>query len=72
MAVHQLAERGLLDLDAPTAEHWPEYGRAGKESATPRHALTHSTGAPLSTWHVAGATTATRGPTPNTDSYSPT
>ncbi|ACU70191.1 beta-lactamase [Catenulispora acidiphila DSM 44928] len=54
MAVHQLAERGLLDLDAPIAEHWPEYGRAGKESATPRHALTHSTGAPLSTWHVVG------------------
>ena len=54
MAVHHLAERGLLDLDAPIAEHWPEYGRAGKESATPRHALTHSTGAPLSTWHVVG------------------
>ncbi|MEY9891877.1 CubicO group peptidase (beta-lactamase class C family) [Catenulispora sp. MAP5-51] len=54
MAVHQLAERGRLDLDAPIAEHWPEYGRAGKESATPRHALTHSTGAPLSTRHVVG------------------
>lgn len=54
MAVHQLAERGRLDLDAPIAEHWPEYGRAGKQSATPRHALTHSTGAPLSTRHVVG------------------
>jgi CubicO group peptidase (beta-lactamase class C family) len=54
MAVHLLAERGQLDLDAPIAEHWPEYGRAGKESATPRHALTHATGAPLSTRHVVG------------------
>jgi CubicO group peptidase (beta-lactamase class C family) len=54
MAVHLLAERGLLDLDAPIAAHWPEYGRAGKETATPRHALTHATGAPLSTWHVVG------------------
>ena len=54
MAVHLLAERGDLDLDAPIAEHWPEYGRAGKQSATPRHALTHSTGAPLSTIHVVG------------------
>ena len=54
MAVHLLAERGRLDLDAPIAEHWPEYGRAGKESATARHALTHTTGAPLSTPHVVG------------------
>lgn len=54
MAVHLLAERGRLDLDAPIAEHWPEYGRAGKEGVTPRHALTHRTGAPLSTPHVVG------------------
>jgi CubicO group peptidase (beta-lactamase class C family) len=52
MAVHQLAERGRLDLDAPIADHWPEYARAGKQSVTPRHALTHTTGAPLSTRHV--------------------
>ena len=52
MAVHLLAEHGRLDLDAPIAEHWPEYGRAGKHAVTPRHALTHSTGAPLSTPHV--------------------
>ncbi|WP_194925750.1 serine hydrolase domain-containing protein [Catenulispora pinisilvae] len=54
LAVHHLAERGLLDLDAPIADHWPEYGRAGKQSVTPRHALTHTTGAPLSTRHVVG------------------
>lgn len=54
MAVHLLAERGRLDLDAPIADHWPEYGRAGKQAATPRHALTHSTGAPLLTRHVVG------------------
>ena len=54
MAVHLLAERGELDLDAPIADHWPEYGRSGKHAVTPRHVLTHSTGAPLSTWHVVG------------------
>jgi CubicO group peptidase (beta-lactamase class C family) len=54
MAVHHLAEHGRLDLDAPIADHWPEYGRSGKASVTPRHALTHTTGAPLSTRHVVG------------------
>lgn len=54
MAVHLLAEHGQLDLDAPIADHWPEYGSGGKETVTPRHALTHSTGAPLSTPHVVG------------------
>jgi CubicO group peptidase (beta-lactamase class C family) len=44
--VHVLAERGTLDYDTPIVELWPEFGAHGKERATLRHALTHSTGVP--------------------------
>jgi CubicO group peptidase (beta-lactamase class C family) len=44
--VHVLAERGVLDYDAPIVELWPEFGAHGKEAATVRHALTHSAGVP--------------------------
>ncbi|GAA4223624.1 CubicO group peptidase (beta-lactamase class C family) [Streptosporangium album] len=44
--VHVLAERGALSYDTPIAELWPEFGAHGKEAATVRHALTHSTGVP--------------------------
>ncbi len=30
MTVHLLAERGLLDLDAPVASVWPDFGARGK------------------------------------------
>src|ERR1700721_2363922 len=29
--VHILADRGLIDFDAPMARYWPEFGQAGKE-----------------------------------------
>jgi CubicO group peptidase (beta-lactamase class C family) len=44
--VHILAERGLLDYDAPIARYWPEFGANGKAAATVRHALTHMAGVP--------------------------
>ena len=44
--VHLLAERGLLDHDAPIAAYWPEVAAAGKERVTVRHALTHQAGLP--------------------------
>ncbi|MET8048186.1 serine hydrolase domain-containing protein [Streptosporangium sp. NPDC005286] len=44
--VHVLVERGVLGYDTPIAELWPEFGAHGKERATVRHALTHSTGVP--------------------------
>ena len=28
---HLLAQRGLLDLDAPVASYWPEFAAAGKD-----------------------------------------
>ena len=42
-----LWERGLLDLDAPVAEMWPEFAAGGKHSVTTRHLLTHQAGLPV-------------------------
>jgi CubicO group peptidase (beta-lactamase class C family) len=39
-----LIERGLLDVDAPVREYWPEYAVAGKENTTAAHFLTHTAG----------------------------
>ncbi|MER5810643.1 serine hydrolase domain-containing protein [Streptomyces sp. NPDC002033] len=44
--VHVLAERGLLDCEAPVARYWPEFGAHGKAGVTVRHALTHTAGIP--------------------------
>ncbi len=44
VAVAQLWERGLLDLDDPVARHIPEFGARGKEGVTLRHLLTHTGG----------------------------
>ena len=30
LCAHMLADRGLLDLDAPVARYWPEFAQAGK------------------------------------------
>ena len=42
----QLVECGELDLDAPVARYWPEFGAAGKADATVRAALSHRAGVP--------------------------
>jgi len=39
-----LADRGELDLDAPVARYWPEFGAAGKGGVLVRHLLGHSSG----------------------------
>ncbi len=44
LAVMQLVEEGLLDLDQPVGEVIPEFGQPGKESVTTRHLLTHTAG----------------------------
>jgi CubicO group peptidase (beta-lactamase class C family) len=43
-----LADRGLLDLDAPVARYWPEFAAAGKDTVLVRHVLSHTAGLP--TW----------------------
>ncbi len=46
VAVLMLVERGLLDLDRPIADLWPEFARGGKAAVTTRHVLTHRGGFP--------------------------
>jgi len=41
-----LADRGVLDLDAPVADYWPEFAAAGKERVLVRHVLGHTSGLP--------------------------
>eukprot|EP01037_Dinobryon_pediforme_P018077 gene18077-18316_t len=40
-AVHMLADRGLLDYDAPVVNYWPEFGQNGKDQITVRQAISH-------------------------------
>jgi CubicO group peptidase (beta-lactamase class C family) len=42
--VHQLVERGELDLEAPVARYWPEFGQAGKEAITIAMVMSHRSG----------------------------
>lgn len=43
-AVLRLVERGILELDAPVANYWPEFAANGKEHITLRDVLTHRSG----------------------------
>ena len=42
--IHRLADRGLLDYDAPVADYWPEFGANGKSDITIRDVLRHRSG----------------------------
>jgi CubicO group peptidase (beta-lactamase class C family) len=42
--VHQLADRDEIDLDAPVARYWPEFGQAGKEAITLAMVMSHRSG----------------------------
>jgi CubicO group peptidase (beta-lactamase class C family) len=42
--VHQLADRGELDLQAPVARYWPEFGQAGKQDITVAMVMSHRSG----------------------------
>ncbi len=46
VAVHVLAENGLVDYDAPLSRYWPEYAQNGKDGITVRHVLIHRAGVP--------------------------
>ncbi len=43
-ALHVLADRGLVDYDAPVARYWPEFAQAGKQAITVRDVLSHRAG----------------------------
>ena len=39
-----LIDRGLIDIDAPVAAYWPEFGANGKDGILVRHVLNHTAG----------------------------
>ena len=46
LCAHLLAHRGLLDLDVPVSQYWPEFAQAGKEAIPVRWLLDHQAGLP--------------------------
>ena len=42
--IHRLADRGLIDYDAPVADYWPEFGANGKAGITVRDVMRHRAG----------------------------
>lgn len=46
LCAHLLAARGLLDLDAPVAEYWPEFAANGKRDVRVAWLLSHQAGLP--------------------------
>jgi CubicO group peptidase (beta-lactamase class C family) len=42
--LHLMADRGLVDYDAPVREYWPEFAQGGKEDLTVRQVLAHEAG----------------------------
>lgn len=42
--IHRLADRGLIDYEAPVAEYWPEFAANGKASLTVRDVMRHTAG----------------------------
>ena len=46
LAALMLVDRGALDVDAPVARYWPEFGAAGKQDVLVRHLLSHTSGVP--------------------------
>jgi len=44
--VHRLAERGLIDYEAPVADYWPAFAAGGKGDARIWHLMSHSVGLP--------------------------
>ncbi len=46
VCANMLAERGLLDVEAPVARYWPEFAAGGKDKITVAHLLSHSAGLP--------------------------
>ncbi|MFK7896527.1 MAG: serine hydrolase domain-containing protein [Myxococcota bacterium] len=72
-------ERGILDLDSPVSEVWPEFAAGGKDGVTLRHLLAHRGGLPgvrralhaeaMFSWETMSAALAEQEPywSPNTD-----
>ena len=46
LCVLMLADQGSIDVDAPVAKYWPEFGANGKEGVLVRHVMSHTAGVP--------------------------
>lgn len=46
VAFNMLIDRGIVELDAPVAEYWPEFAQSGKERLPVRYLLDHRAGLP--------------------------
>ncbi|MBM3139193.1 MAG: beta-lactamase family protein [Chloroflexi bacterium] len=46
IAALRLVDRGLVELDRPVAEYWPEFAQAGKATLPLRYLLSHEAGLP--------------------------
>jgi len=46
MCANRLAEQGLLDVDAPVMQYWPEFAQSGKDAVTVGDLLAHRAGLP--------------------------
>ena len=44
MCLLQLVEKGLIDLDAPVSQYWPEFAASGKDTIPVRYLLCHKSG----------------------------
>src|ERR1700688_3700767 len=44
ICAHRLADKGLLDIDAPVARYWPEFAQARKDRLPVRYLLSHHAG----------------------------
>jgi CubicO group peptidase (beta-lactamase class C family) len=44
LAALMLVDRGELDVEAPVARYWPEFGAQGKQDVLVRHLLSHASG----------------------------
>ena len=44
LCIHILADRGLIDLEAPVATYWPEFAQNGKAAVKVRHVISHNCG----------------------------
>jgi CubicO group peptidase (beta-lactamase class C family) len=47
ICLHILADRSLIDFDAPVARYWPEFAANGKAGITVAMALSHQAGLPV-------------------------
>ncbi len=44
--IWRLLDAGIVGIDSPVVEYWPEFAQRGKSKVTVRHVLTHTAGLP--------------------------